>query len=300
MSFKRGQMNSWEVSTKESGMKLLAFLKEKLNQQYSARQLKRAIESNYCQINGKTERFATTVVGVGDQILFHLEGIVQLPERELKFEAERLLYEDSDLLIYDKPAGISSESEELLRIIQSHYSKGQLLHRLDRDTTGILMFTKNRQMHEAMVSLFRQQKVFKTYLALVDGIPAKRSGVIDNYLGKKHAYQGQALWGPVAAKDGLHAVTEWQIEKEGKGVALLQCFPKTGRTHQIRVHLSEMKHPILGDHQYGRGFRSAYRPKRCLLHAWKIAFDHPLKKNKVLVEAPVPQDFCEAIEANQR
>lgn len=288
-------MQQWEVSVKESGMKLLAFLKEKLNQQCSARQLKRAIESNYCQINGKTERFATAVVGVGDQVSFHLEGIMQAPGGELKFESERLLYEDSDLLIYDKPAGVSSESEELLRIIQSHSSKARLLHRLDRDTTGVLMFTKNLQMHEAMVSLFRQQKVLKTYLALVDGVPAKRSGVIDNYLGKKHAYQGQALWGQVAAKDGLHAVTEWQVEKEGKDATLLQCFPKTGRTHQIRVHLSEMKHPILGDHQYGRAFRSAYRPKRCLLHAWKIAFDHPLKTIKVVVEAPIPQDLCEVI-----
>lgn len=288
-------MKQWEVSAKESGIKLLPFLKEKLGDQYSARHLKKAIESNLCQINGKTERFATAVLGTGDIILFNLEGLNKEAPLDVVFESDRLLLEDSDLLIYNKPSGISSEAPELLAAIRTHSPKAQLLHRLDRETTGVLMFTKNSKVHESMVALFKKHEVLKTYLALVDGVPTKRSGVIDNHLGKKHAYQGQAIWGSVSPKEGLHAITEWQVEKDLQEAALLKCLPKTGRTHQIRVHLSEMKHPILGDFQYGRQFRCAYRPKRCLLHAWKIEFKHPIKGNTVLVEAPVPNDLQEAI-----
>lgn len=279
----------WEVSNQESGMKLLSFLKEKLTQ-YSARQLKKAIESNCCQMNGKIERFASAIVGTGDRISFQMKEL----DQSWEFESERVLYEDTDVLAYNKPAGLSSESEALLCMVRSHCPNAHLLHRLDRDTTGVLMFTKNPQMHEAMVNAFRQQKVEKSYLALVDGVPSKRAGIVDNYLGKKHSYQGQAIWGKVNPNQGLHAITEWQLAHAGKDVALIKCFPKTGRTHQLRVHLSEMQHPILGDYQYGRQFRSSFRPHRYLLHAWQIEFDHPLKDTQLKIEAPIPEDFHQA------
>ncbi len=288
-------MLQWEVGQQESGMKLAAFLQSKLADM-SLRQLKRGIEANQCQINGRTERFASTLLGAGDRVSFSKKDAIKTET------APAILYQDADFLIIDKPSGLSSDSPKLLDQIKqsiNQSSLAELIHRLDRDTTGVLMFARRPEAREAMIQLFRRHQVVKTYLALVDGKPDKRKGVIDNYLEKKHTYQGQALWGGSKAGSGLHALTEWEIEKSGEAASLLRCYPKTGRTHQIRVHMSEMGHPLLGDYQYGRSFRSGYRPQRCLLHAWKIAFRHPFKESavEVEVEAPLPPDFMQAIQS---
>lgn len=168
------------------------------------------------------------------------------------------------------------------------------MHRLDRDTTGVLLFAKTAEALEAMVSLFRKHHVQKTYYALVAGVPKDKKGVVDNFLGKKHLYQGQTIWGAVSLDKGLRAVTEWEIEKSGKHAALLRCSPKTGRTHQLRVHLSEMGHPILGDFQYCRTFTSPYQPARCLLHAASLSFPHPITQTAMTLTSPIPEDFSEA------
>lgn len=287
-------MARWEVSSQESGTKLLAFLKNKLGDAYSARQLKKAIENNFCQINQRVEHFATANLGEGDTVIFH-ENSLQTSETVFKLENDRILYEDPSLLAYNKPAGITSDDTDLIQALQQKASNLMLVHRLDRDTTGVLLFAKSKDVLDAMTVLFKKRLVNKTYLALVDGIPAKKSGIIDNYLGALHRYQGQTMWGPVEKPKGLHAITEWQCEKKFSNACLIYCFPKTGRTHQIRVHLSEMGNPILGDSQYGKKFRCDYRPSRCLLHAKELTFMHPSSNQKVTITAPLPDDFASAL-----
>ncbi len=93
----------------------------------------------------------------------------------------------------------------------------------------------------------------------------------------------------------MRAVTDWEVEKTGRGVALIRCFPKTGRTHQIRVHLSEMGYPILGDYQYCRRFRTAYKPERLLLHAAEVSFPHPTMQRQCKISSPFPNDFAKAV-----
>lgn len=274
-------MDKWVVEKEESGLKLLKFLKTK-HESYSLKQLKKLLEDNLCAINGITERFATAIVHKGDVISFKAPDFLESKASFSTFSKDRVLYEDDDLFIYDKPSGVTSDSFE---------TKFKLIHRLDKETTGVLMFAKSEKILAEMINLFRKHLVRKAYLAIVDGSPKQKSGVIDNYLGKKHVYQGQAIWGAVSEEKGLHAVTEWAVEKQGKEISLLKVFPKTGRTHQIRVHLSEIKLPILGDYQYCRSFKCSYQPKRCLLHAFKILFVHPVKKSKIEVTAPMPQDF---------
>lgn len=271
------QQHEWCVTAKESGLKLIDFLKSKVDH-CSVRQIKKAIESNACTVNGRAERFASSLVGAGDKVIFTLI--------EKSIGKGQLLFEDEHFFIYNKPSGISSEN--------FHQSLGiplYLLHRLDKETSGVLLFAKTTEMRDAMLHLFRQRKIQKSYLAFVDGIPTKNSGIIDNYLGKVHVYQGQALWGEVDASKGVHARTEWKVIQKGNEVAVLLCHPITGRTHQIRVHCSGMGHPILGDYQYGRKFRSGWRPQRCLLHAYEVSFTHPLKGTKVVVQAPKPPDM---------
>jgi RluA family pseudouridine synthase len=285
----------WIVSPGESGTKLQIFLKNKVGEGVSARQVKKAIESNLCFVNGRAQRFATFTVGNGDIVSFRYNLADTSFGTKPQFERNRILYEDDFLLIYNKPPAVSSESKEFISAMHSYDSKLILLHRLDRDTTGALLFAKTVEMQKKMISLFRKHQVEKSYLALVDGIPTANKGIIENYLGKVHAYEGQVLWGEVPKCEGLHAKTIWKGERFGKEAALLLCHPITGRTHQIRVHLNGIGHPILGDFQYGKHFRCKYRTERFLLHASKISFVHPMSDVDIHVKAMLPNDFKEAM-----
>jgi RluA family pseudouridine synthase len=286
-------MNAWQVLPEESGCKLIEFLKSKLGPTHSSRAIKRWIESNHCQINGRVERFASIRLGEGDQVLF------DIPKEEgssvHSVTADRILYEDEHLFIYDKPSGVVSDDPAFHQSLKKLTSQLYLIHRLDKETSGALMFAKELPTREAMIEQFRQHQVKKTYLALVDGVVTKQAGSIDNYLGKVGAYQGQSIWGSVPEHRGLHAKTDWIRIKKGNQSSMLHCFPVTGRTHQIRVHLSSIKHPILGDYQYGKSFRSPYRPQRCLLHALELSLIHPFTQQKVDVAAPIPEDILSAM-----
>lgn len=285
-------MLEWIVTSEESGSRLLAFLVQRLQGQYSARLLKRSIEHNGCQINGHIERFASTVLGQGDHICLRLEQ-ASLPSPKV-LETQRILFEDDALLVYDKPAGVNSDEQGIVRLLYSHAPSLQLIHRLDRETTGILLLAKSAAVFNNLVDQFKLFKVQKRYVAIVDGILAKPHGMIENYLGKKQAYAGQALWGAVKSSQGLYACTEWQRLKTGKKASLVACLPKTGRTHQIRVHLAGIGHPILGDFQYSKHFQCPYQPSRCLLHAENIHFYHPLTAKPLDLTAPLPEDFKQA------
>jgi RluA family pseudouridine synthase len=138
---------------------------------------------------------------------------------------------------------------------------------------------------------FRNRTVQKEYLAWVDGTPSPASGVVENQLGKLKVFQGQTLWG--AVKQGSYAKTSWSVVKTKDNKSLVLCRPETGRTHQIRIHLADLGHPILGDSTYGKRFRSPYRPSRILLHASKLSFTHPKTALPLAVEAPLPKAFQE-------
>ncbi|WP_068468029.1 RluA family pseudouridine synthase [Candidatus Protochlamydia phocaeensis] len=290
-------MPEWVVSSQEAGCKLIAFLSSKVGNEYSARALKRAIENNCCQVNGRTERFASTLLGRGDHVVLVLEQLPASLEKKPKWDPAQILYEDEAVLIYNKPAGVTSDEKGVLQLLKPHYPHLQLVHRLDRETSGILLLAKNAAIFDDFVQQFKQFHVHKRYRAIVDGILKDRRGTVENYLGKKHAYSGQAIWGAVKSDKGLYAHTEWECLKTGKGASLVLCIPKTGRTHQIRVHLAGIGHPILGDFQYCKQFHCAYRPSRCLLHAEEIAFRHPLTKQTLSFQAPLPDDFLHAQKA---
>lgn len=282
----------YHVKPEESGIKLQAFLKSKLAH-LSARQIKHLIDSNKCKVNGRMERFASTPVGAGDVVEFLVEE--KLSASPLQFEPSRLLYEDADLLIYNKPSSVASDNEKFCLALQRDNPSLALLHRLDKDTTGVLLFAKSEDMEQEMLNLFKERLINKEYLAIIDGLPTHASGTIDNYLGEIRRYEGQVIWGKVPKARGHHAVTEWESLKRGKHASLVRCFPKTGRTHQIRVHFSEMGHPLLGDFQYSKTFHCKYRAARCMLHAEKVSFIHPGTHKELTVAAPIPEDMERAI-----
>lgn len=285
----------WQVTREESGMRLLQFLRSKLEEKCSLRFLKQSLERNLCFVNGRAERFASTLVGRGDVVEF----IYRPPQvsTSRKFLSP-ILYEDDDFLIIDKAAGVNSEDTGLLEDLKSKRSLTylELAHRLDKETSGVLIFIKSEEAKEAISRLFKNRKILKSYFAIVQGIPKESKGRIINYLGKTTTYVGQNLWGEVAKEKGALAITEWEVVRKGEVASLLACYPHTGRTHQIRVHLAGMGYPILGDSLYHRGKSIDYQPKRCLLHASKIEFTHPVSGKNVCVESALPVDFIQALD----
>jgi RluA family pseudouridine synthase len=284
----------WLVTDQESGTSLLHFLRQKVDARFSMRKLKQLIDSGACQLNGKAERFSTKFVGRGDTVHLMLS---ESPESHvaLILEPQRILHADDDLLIYDKPPTTVSDDQRFLDLLQKEFGQLQLMHRLDRDTTGVLLFARTPAAAKKLLSQFQQRNIKKEYLAIVDGVPHQQSDLIENFLGKKCIYEGQALWGAVPKSKGLFAKTAWMVQQTGKRAALLLCLPETGRTHQIRVHLSEIGHPILGDIQYGGN--STFRSKRMMLHASKLLFQHPRHAQLFSIAAPLPADFQEILGA---
>lgn len=285
-------MPTWKVTEETCRQKLLVFLVDQLGETYSSRAVKKLIESNRCKINKRPEKFASTLLGQGDVV--ELDLVLRKAASVASFDVQRILYEDEALLFYNKPAFINCDEKGIQAYAKLYHSALELVHRLDRETTGVLVFAKSKSVLEAMKKLFKELAVKKTYLAIVDGAVKEKKGVIEKRLAKKKEYAGQSLWGVVNDLKALYACTPWELITAGSKESLLVCYPTTGRTHQIRVHLASVGHPILGDFQYGKRFQSIYSSPRILLHAKRIQFAHPLSAALLDISAPIPEDFHEA------
>ncbi|KAF3362985.1 hypothetical protein PHSC3_000520 [Chlamydiales bacterium STE3] len=284
---KKSLVLRWEVAGQEAGQKLLVFLKSKMEAS-SNKELKKKIEANLCHVNDKTERFASALLRKGDRVTFFNEPLAKLPL--LTFELKRVLFEDDHLLIYNKPVGFVCDKRSVDQLRKGLH----LVHRLDKETTGVLIFAKDKANADLMQEQFHQRIIRKSYLALVDKPFKQNNGLIENYLGKISSYQGNSIYGAVTKDKGHLALTKWQAKVRGKKATLVLAQPVTGRTHQIRVHLAGLGHPILGDYTYGKNFFCNYRPPRILLHAYQVQFSHPVTNEKLAVIAPIPVDFAEA------
>lgn len=219
------------------------------------------------------------------------------------------LYEDQHVLVANKPAGLivhSSESAEaptLAHMVARHYLENgearrvRHVHRLDKDTTGAILYAKHGYIARALDGLLAQRKVRRVYWALVQGVPPERTGEISLPIGRDRHVAGRYR----VSKTGKYAKTRYQVLCEkavGNGrVSLLECHLDTGRTHQIRVHLSAIGCPIVGDALYGGGAgvgRVRIRSGQAL-HAIRLAFYHPYDEEEIEVDAPLPAAFAELL-----
>lgn len=264
--------------------KLVAFLQGHLGD-YSGKFLRRLLEANLCRINGRVERFGSRLVQGGDAVELAPSWKSLLTPKLFQFET---LFEDAFLKVVNKPAGwVCTDKEAGLSFGPKHY----LVHRLDKDTTGLLILAKSHSARDQLMEMFEKRLISKQYLALVDGIPREAKGLRKSLLAKKGSFQGQTIWGSSAK--GLTAITHWKRLAIGKKAALLLCEPETGRTHQIRVHMAEMGHPILVDRQYAKTFQCPLFIQRPLLHAYRLRFSFQEKAIDVI--APLPVDICEGL-----
>jgi len=195
-----------------------------------------------------------------------------------------ILYEDVDIVAVNKPAGILTT--------ELHFGVGYV-HRLDRDTSGVLVFAKNEKAYDFLRKAFHDREVKKTYLAFVYGVPKEKKGVIDFDIGRSRKDFRLRSAQPKAKGRLRESLTRYEVVGEHEGYALLKVQPETGRTHQIRVHLKAIHHPIVGDKLYAPKHPLALGISRLGLHAYQI--DLPLPNGKhVLIEAPIPPDLAPA------
>ena len=224
---------------------------------------------------------------------------VLVPEQQAPFG---VVFEDEYLLVVDKPAGVVVHPARghwagtLAQALEGRAAGGEeswragIVHRLDRDTSGLLVVAKSDAVHRALKSLLSHRRLHREYLALVDGHPSARTGTIDAPIGR-HRRDRKLM--SIDTDEPREARTHFEIERLLPATALLRVKLETGRTHQIRVHLAAIGHPIAGDPQYGT--KGELGLERQFLHAARLAFEHPVTGEPVDVTSPLPDDLVAAL-----
>lgn len=277
----------WKVFSHDHERRLLFFIKNKITEDVSNRSIKRIIDQGLCIVNGKIERFSSFLLKPND--IVELKEIWQekIHDRVPKINF-KTLYEDDYFLIVDKPPFFVCDDKNLNKFFSKQIV---LVHRLDKETSGILILAKSIEIKEKMKELFLKKEVEKYYLAIVDGILQKNRGKIEKYLVRKKCPFGQIAF--KSAERGAYSLTFFKCLDKKENYSLVLCKILTGKTHQIRVHLAEMDHPILGDYHYCKKFKNYLNHvSRILLHAVKLVFIHPITQEKVEIVSALPSDFA--------
>lgn len=231
------------------------------------------------------------------------------PPTEATIEAEEIplsiVYEDADIIVVDKPAGLTVHPapghprgtlvNALLAACPDLQGVGGTLrpgivHRLDKDTSGLIIVAKNDRAQRALQAQLKEREVKKTYLALVRGVPDPREGIIEAPIGRNPKNRKKMA----VVAGGRDAQTRYRVKEVvgGGASALLEVEPVTGRTHQIRVHMAALGHPIIGDQVYGKRTEAVGRQ---FLHAWRLEFAMPSSKRVIEFQAPLPPDLKDAL-----
>jgi 23S rRNA pseudouridine1911/1915/1917 synthase len=290
------------VSKNDAKARLDQFLAKRLPE-YSRSRLQQLIRSGFVRLNGATSRPRQIVRG-GDKV-----NLIEPPPEKIDVRPEpiplEILFEDDDLIVINKPAGLTvhpgagQRDHTLVNALLSHCAtlsgiggkeRPGIVHRLDKETSGCLVVAKNDMAHRDLSKQFAARTVEKIYLALVARKVSKPAGVIEEKIGR-HPVHRQRMW--VTSVRGRTAKTEYRVIRSSDQASLIECRLHSGRTHQIRVHLHHLGHPVVGDKIYAP--RLAKNFPRQMLHAWKLGFRHPRTRELKSFEAPLPADFATAI-----
>lgn len=218
-----------------------------------------------------------------------------------------ILHEDDALIVLNKPPGLvvhpgAGHATGTLVNALLHHCGGKLsrhggaerlgiVHRLDKDTSGLMVVAKTDDAHEALAAQFAARTIGKAYLAMAKGVFRQPRGSCRRPIGRHKVHRQKMT---VQGRGGRDAHTDYHVQKQWSVAARVECILHTGRTHQIRVHLADLGHPILGDSVYGRALQfpsTMQPPARQLLHAAQLAFDHPVRGGRLAFTAPLPEDF---------
>ena len=281
--------------------------------EHSRTALQRAFDAGLVTRGGAVISRDTTVAG-GDRLEFALPGVAPTELKPADIPLD-VLYEDRHLLAVNKASGMivhpgaATGEDTLVHALLSHCAgtlsgiggveRPGIVHRLDKETTGVIVVAKTDQAHRALADQFATRTLTKEYVALVSGVPQLLSGTIDRAIGRHPVHRHRMTVG----EGGKPARTDWErAETFGDLAALVRCRIFTGRTHQIRVHLKSLGHPILGDALYGwkPEPRLKEQPARVMLHAEHLVLMHPATGRELDLRAPLPEDFSKLIRALRR
>lgn len=251
-------------------------------------------------VDGRVERDAGAGVAETAAIDFDESRPAQ---RHARLDLPRL-YEDAEILVIDKPAGLLSvatspearhtedtvlrRAQEYARHLHGARAYAGVLHRLDRGTSGAMAIALTREAHQLGRALFAEHAFDRWYVALVHGVPRRPRGTIDAPIsdayvsGRRRVVRSDA--------PGRHAVTHYRVREAYTAAALLELRLDTGRQHQIRLHLQQLGHPLIGEPVYTDDRGRLHAPRQ-MLHAWRLRFPHPLDGHEIAVEAPLPADM---------
>lgn len=219
-----------------------------------------------------------------------------------------IIYEDDHLLAVNKPKGMvvhpsfGHRKGTLVHAMLGYLGEDEefddserpgIVHRLDKDTTGVILLAKNPRTQEALSRQFSKRSVEKVYRAVVEGLVRQEEGIVEGEIGR-HPIDRKRM--ALVKKGGRYSLSRYKIIGRLSDATYLEVYPSTGRTHQIRVHLASIGHPIVGDPVYGKKRREDI--DRPLLHAFRIAFDHPATEKRIILEAPVPDDLEGFVESH--
>jgi 23S rRNA pseudouridine1911/1915/1917 synthase len=318
------------AETSHEGLRLDRFLSERLPE-LSRTRVQSLIKAGHVSSGGATIVDVKYRVKPGERFALDLPEVAP-PEPRAEAIPLAVVYEDDALIVIDKPAGLvvhpgaGHAAGTLVNALIAHCGKSLsgiggvarpgIVHRLDKDTSGLMVAAKTDKAHRALAAQFadhgRSGKLERGYLALVWGAPPRAHGTIDAAIGRHPASRTKMAVLP--SSKGRAAVTHWRvIETFGHGkepiASLVECRLETGRTHQVRVHLAHIGHPLIGDALYGPGFKSKLRKlpeplrrklaalPRQALHAARLAFVHPLTGTLLKFNSPLPPDLSEVVEA---
>ena len=321
------QSLTFQIEAEDTGKRLDAFLSEKI-ENWSRSRLQKLIDDGDATVNQKSAK-SSYKLRTADEIEVEL---TEIPARDFEPEdiALEIIYEDEFLAVINKSAGmvvhpgagissgtlanalayrfkinseqfkVENSSDEQARINELK-SKIGIVHRLDKDTSGLLVVAKNEEIHEKLSEQFREREVFKSYVALVHGAVEGKEGTIDQPIAReKHNRTKMAI-----RAHGRSAISLWKVRKRFEKFALLNVEIKTGRTHQIRVHLMSVNHPVVGDETYNGGRDKTVRDltvrqaiadlNRFFLHAERLSFRHPNTSDRLEFYQPMPPELTELL-----
>ena len=278
---------------------------------FSRARIQGLMKAGLVKLNGTPVLRANTKTRPGDIVTVEIPPPVPA-EPEPEAIPLDILFEDNDILVLDKPAGLVVHpapghlTGTLVNALLHHcpdlggiggVARPGIVHRLDQDTSGVMIVAKSQRAMDVLTKEFASHaNLRKTYLALVHGCPVPREGRIENLIGRCPFDRKKMA---VVEKNGKNAITNYRVvavpPASHANLSLVECQIETGRTHQIRVHMaSSLGHPIVGDPLYGRpGWdkKLSVLPVRQLLHAWRLSLKHPVTREPLVFEAPLPEDF---------
>ncbi|MEC7641683.1 MAG: RluA family pseudouridine synthase [Nitrospinota bacterium] len=293
------QQFEFEVDSSRQKQRLDVFLSE-AQSEFSRSYLQKLIEDKHVAVNGDTVR-ANYKLKAGDHVELNVPEPVPMEVAPENIPL-KILHEDNWFLVVDKPAGMvvhpapGHAGGTLVNALLFHCSdlagiggveRPGIVHRLDKETSGLVIVAKTDATLHSLASQFKERRIEKEYLALVRGDVKNPKGTINSSIGRHKIHRKR-----MSADSGREALTEYELIKQFGRFAYLRLYPKTGRTHQIRVHLASIGHPILGDKLYGGKAADSERISRQALHAHKLTLAHPQSGESMIFESHLPEDMA--------